>query len=84
MLEIGLDLSSCKISAIELGKKHNELMIKNAGIIDIEPHAIVGGELVDPVVLTNGLKELWKKFKLQKKKVMGVCLPWIDFFAHSK
>jgi len=67
MFEIGLDLSSNKISAVELFKKRNDIYIKNAGIVDIEPHAISSGELVDSVVLTNGLKELWKNFKFQKK-----------------
>jgi type IV pilus assembly protein PilM len=69
MFEIGLDLSSYKISAVELFKKRGDIYIKNAGTIDIEPHAIVGGELIDSVVFTNGLKDLWKNFKFQKKEV---------------
>ena len=69
MFEIGLDLSSYKISAVELFKKRSDIYIKNAGTIDIEPHAIVGGELIDSVVFTNGLKDLWKNFKFQKKEV---------------
>lgn len=69
MFEIGLDLSSYKISAAELFKKRGDIYIKNAGTIDIESHAIVGGELIDSVVFTSGLKDLWKNFKFQKKEV---------------
>lgn len=69
MFEVGLDLSSYKISAVEFYKNRSEIMLKNAGIIDIESHAIAGGELVDSIVLINGLKELWKNFKFQKKEV---------------
>ncbi|MHB1376825.1 MAG: pilus assembly protein PilM, partial [Candidatus Humimicrobiaceae bacterium] len=45
------------------------IFIKNAGIIDIEPHAVANGELVDSIVLVDGLKNLWKNFKFQKKEV---------------
>jgi len=69
MFEIGLDISSSKISAVECFKTNKGILIKNAGIIDIEPHAIAGGELVDSVVLVEGLKNLWKNFKFQKKEI---------------
>lgn len=69
MFEIGLDISSSKISAVECYKTNKGIFIKNAGIIDIEPHAIAGGELVDSIVLVEGLKNLWKNFKFQKKEV---------------
>jgi len=69
MFEIGLDVSSNKISAVECIKTNKGIFIKNAGIIDIEPHAITGGELVDSIVLVEGLKNLWKNFKFQKKEI---------------
>ena len=69
MFEIGLDISSSKISAVECFKTNKGIFIKNAGTIDIEPHAIAGGELVDSIVLVDGLKKLWKNFKFQKKEV---------------
>ena len=69
MFEIGLDISSNKISAVECFKTNKGIFIKNAGTIDIEPHAIAGGELVDSIVLVDGLKKLWKNFKFQKKEV---------------
>ena len=69
MFEIGLDISSSKISAVECFKTNKGILIKNAGIIDIEPHAIADGELVDSVVLVEGLKNLWKNFKFQKKEI---------------
>jgi len=69
MFEIGLDISSNKISAVECIKTTKGVFIKNLGIIDIEPHAIANGELVDSIVLIDGLKDLWKFFKLKKKEV---------------
>jgi type IV pilus assembly protein PilM len=69
MFEIGLDISSTKISAVECLKTNKGIFINNAGIIDIEPHAIAGGELVDSIVLADGLKNLWKNAKFQKREV---------------
>ena len=69
MFEIGLDISSSKINAVECHKTNKGIFIKNAGIIDIEPHAISNGELVDSVVLAEGLKNLWKNSKFQKKEI---------------
>jgi len=69
MFEIGLDISSNKLSAVECIKTTKGVFIKNYGIIDIEPHAITNGELIDSIVLIDGLKDLWKFFKLKKKEV---------------
>jgi type IV pilus assembly protein PilM len=69
MFEIGLDISSNKISAVECFKSNKGILIKNAGIVDIEAHAIANGELIDSIVLIDGLKSLWKNFKFQKKEI---------------
>jgi len=69
MFEIGLDLSSYKINASEFTRSRNELILKNIGFKDLEPHSIVGGEIIDSIVLVNGLKELWKNFKFKNKSV---------------
>jgi type IV pilus assembly protein PilM len=69
MFEIGLDISSNKISAVECFKTNKGIFIKNAGVIDIETHAVANGELIDSIVLIDGLKNLWKNSKFQKKEV---------------
>jgi len=69
MQAIGLDLSSNKISVVELVKTRRGLFIRNAGIDEIEAHSIARGEVQDPVVLSTGLKNIWKKFKISGVKV---------------
>lgn len=69
MFEVGLDLSSNKISASAFVKKGNNLFLKNCGYIEVERHAIEASEIIDSIVLVNGIKELWKKYRINNKTV---------------
>lgn len=69
MYEVGLDISSNKISASVFSKKGSNLFLKNCGCIEIERHAVEASEIIDSVVFVNGIKELWKNYKLGNKTV---------------
>lgn len=69
MYEVGLDISSNKISASAFVKKGSNLFLKNCGYIEVERHAVEASEIIDSVVLVNGIKELWKNYKFSNKTV---------------
>ena len=66
---IGIDLSSNKISVVEIVKAMGGFLIRNAAVIEIPQHAIVGGELKDSVALSKSLTSIWKEYKLSNKRV---------------
>jgi|GEM_PF-1267259 len=69
MSAIGLNLSSFRISVVELLKVRKDFIIKNLVIDEIPANAIEKGELKDTTVLTAGLKDIWRKFKISDRKV---------------
>jgi type IV pilus assembly protein PilM len=69
MISVGLDISSKNISIIEVIKNRKGTAIRNAVNFEISPDAIRKGELQDPVVLSKGLKDAWKKFKISGRNV---------------
>jgi type IV pilus assembly protein PilM len=69
MLSVGLDISSNNITIIEVLKNRKGIAVKNAVTFEIPKDAIKKGELQDPVVLSKGLREAWKKFKISGRNV---------------
>lgn len=70
MSAVGLNLSSSKISVIELVRSRKDIIIKNMVKSELLPNSIIKGEIQNPIILANGLKEIWKKYKISDKKVM--------------
>jgi len=69
MSAVGLNLSSCCISVIELLKSRNNLVIKNMVISEVPSNAVIKGEVQDVAALTTGLKDIWRKYKISDRKV---------------
>jgi len=69
MSAVGLNLSSSKISVIELAGSRKDIIIKNMVKAELPPNSIIKGEIQNPIILANGLKEIWKKYKISDKKV---------------
>lgn len=69
MFSVGLDISSKKLTIVEIVKNRKGMAIKNAAKFEISADAIKKGELQDPVLLSKGLKEAWKKFKISGRNV---------------
>lgn len=70
MSAVGLNLSSSKISVIELVRSRKDIILKNMVKAELPPNSIIKGEIQNPIILANGLKEIWKKYKISDKKVM--------------
>ncbi len=69
MFSVGLDISSKNLTIVEIIKNRKGIAIKNAVNFEINSNAIKKGELQDPVVLSKGLREAWKKFKISGRNV---------------
>ncbi len=64
MLSVGIDISSNKVTIVELLKSRKGIMIKNAANFEIPSESINKGEIQDPVPLSKGLKQAWKKYRI--------------------
>ncbi|MEA2016473.1 MAG: pilus assembly protein PilM, partial [Actinomycetota bacterium] len=69
MLAIGLNLSSYKISIVELLKFRNNLTVRKMVKVELPPKCVVKGEVQDNMALTDSLRDIWKKHKISDKKV---------------
>ncbi len=89
MLSTGIDLSSNKISVVEMLESRRGMVIKHAVNFKLPSDSIVNGEIQDIGLLSKGLKEAWSKYRIagkqvfiglsnQKVIVKEVSLPLID------
>ncbi len=69
MLAVGLNLSSSRLSIVELLKSRNGFTIANMAREEIPPDCMVKGEVQDAQILSNSLKEVWRKNKISDRKV---------------
>ena len=69
MAAVGINLSSSKISVIELAGSRKDIIIKNMVKAELPSDSIIKGEVQNPIILANGLKEIWKKYKISDRKV---------------
>ncbi len=69
MSAVGLNLSSFRISILDMMKGRKENIIKSLVIDEVPANAVEKGELKDPGALAAGLKEIWKKHKISDRKV---------------
>ena len=69
MSAVGINLSSSKISIIEMAGSRKDIIIKNMVKAELPSESIIKGEVQNPIILANGLKEIWKKYKISDRKV---------------
>ncbi len=69
MISVGLDISSKKITIVEIVQTRKGMAIKNAIDFEIPQDSIKNGELQDPVVLAKELKKVWRKYKISGRNV---------------
>jgi len=71
MGSVGIDISSNMITLVELLKSRKGIVIKNAAEFEISTESIKKGELQDPVALSKGLKDAWKKNRFTGRNVFA-------------
>ncbi len=85
---VGLDMGTTSVRAAELSWSKDTATLERFGQVALPPGAMRDGEVVDPAVVAEALKELWSRVKFGTKKVvLGVAnqkvvvrqvdLPWM-------
>ena len=69
MLSIGLNLSSNRIYVIELLKSGKNHAIRKMVRSELPPGCIVKGEIQDTDIISRGLKDIWRKYRISDRKV---------------
>ena len=69
MISIGINLSSNRISIAELSKSRKGIQIRKMIREDLPANPISRGEIINPLEVANGLKKIWKKYRLSGRKV---------------
>ncbi len=69
MLSIGLNLSSNRIYVIELLKSGKNHVIRKMVRSELPQGCIVKGEIQDTDILSRGLKDIWRKYRISDRKV---------------
>ncbi|BCY05887.1 type IV pilus assembly protein PilM [Actinoplanes sp. L3-i22] len=73
---IGLDIGSSSIRAVEVRRTRDDYTLINFGQIPLDPGAVHGGVVQDPLAVTHALKQLWAASRFGTKRVsLGVTNP---------
>ncbi len=67
---VGLDIgsSSVRAAAIDVGKA--QPVLRKVGEVGLPAGAVVAGEIIDGAAVVDAIKELWRKHRLPKKRVV--------------
>ena len=67
---IGLDIGSSAVRAVEIERKRGgALRLTHRGEAALPPGAVVDGDVVEPAVVTDALRRLWKHAGLRQRTV---------------
>lgn len=69
-MAIGLDIGSSAVRAVQLERKRaGTLRLTHRGEVALPPGAVVDGDVVQPEVVTEALRGLWKRANLRERTV---------------
>ncbi len=66
---VGLDIGSHSIKILELKNQKNGFELKNFGIVQLPPEAIVDGVIMDSAVVVESIRSLASSLKIRNKNV---------------
>ena len=69
-VNVGLDIGATGVRAVALDVGKQPPVVRRIGQVDIEPGAVVAGEIVDSSAVTDAISRLWKEAKLPKRRVV--------------
>jgi len=69
MIAVGINLSSTRINIVEILKSRNGFAVRKIARADVPSKCVVKGEVKEPDVLAESLKEIWKKNRISDRKV---------------
>ena len=66
---VGVDIGSYAIKVVEIDRNKRGRFLKNFGIIGLPRHAIREGDIVEPEVVVEALKKLFRNLKIRNQNV---------------
>lgn len=66
---IGLDIGASAIKMVQLDAGKGSATLNGFGFIPTPPQSIVGGEIADPIAISNSIKSLLAELKTNRKSV---------------
>lgn len=67
---IGLDIGSASVRAADVTISTGSVRLNNFGQVALPPGAVLGGEIIEPAVVTLAIRRLWKERKFARKQVV--------------
>ena len=66
---IGLDIGSSAVRAARIKQGRRGSTLEQIGQVQLPAGAVSDGEIIEPDVVVNALKQLWRTFRLRNRKV---------------
>jgi type IV pilus assembly protein PilM len=67
---VGLDVGSSSVRAVAIDTGKADPVLRKVGSVDLPDGAVVSGEIIDGAAVVDAIKELWRKHRLPKKRVI--------------
>lgn len=75
---VGLDIGSFAVRAAEISGEPGNWTLHRFAQLTLPPGAVVDGEIVDSLAVTEGIKALWARGDFKSKKVtVGIANRWV-------
>src|SRR5688500_18638723 len=75
---VGLDIGSFAVRAAEISGEPGNLTLHRFAQLTLPPGAVVDGEIVDSLAVTEAIKALWARGGFKSKKVvLGIANRWV-------
>jgi type IV pilus assembly protein PilM len=75
---VGLDIGSFAVRAAEISGEPGNLTLHRFAQLTLPPGAVVDGEIVDSLAVTEAIKALWARGDFKSKKVvLGIANRWV-------
>lgn len=69
-MAIGLDIGSSAVRAVQFGKGRNGAhRLTHHGEVPLPPGAVVDGDVLEPTVVAQALRDLWRQTRLRRRAV---------------
>ncbi len=69
-MAIGLDIGSSAVRAVELERRRGgALRLRHHGEVALPPGSVVDGDVVEPAVVADAVRELWRGARLRRRNV---------------
>lgn len=69
-VNVGLDIGSSSVRAVAIDAGKSQPVLRKVGEVPLPEGAVAAGEIIDGAAIVDAIKELWRKHRLPKKRVV--------------